>query len=101
VLALFECLSLPGPPAISLINQQLATFRILSWLKNSVARRCEPVTAFPTRYEGLQTVPRNTSPTRLFPVRSHWSGTETIGLVTTAVVYLLFVVVVWWNRKAG
>jgi hypothetical protein len=26
---------------------------------------------------------------------------ETIGLITTAVVYLLFFVVVWWNRKAG
>jgi hypothetical protein len=27
--------------------------------------------------------------------------TDTIGLVVTAVVYLMFFVAVWWNRKAG
>jgi hypothetical protein len=64
-----------GSPLLLMINQQLGAFRISFCLKNGVARRCKPVTAISTLYRRLQTVPRNTSATRPFLLRSRWNST--------------------------
>jgi hypothetical protein len=63
-------------------NQQLGVLHISFCLKNRVARGCWSVTAIPRRYRQLQTVPRNTSATRRFLLRSH---PDTIGLFVTLI----------------